>query len=83
MPTTNHNTERELLTEFESYLTSSESTLTCFRLEVVYSGFRASWKNGDYRTIIAVAKKLPDPVLQEDEKLLMYYDSALARLGDE
>ena len=33
----------------------------------------------DYATIIAVAKKVPDDVLQEDEKLLLWYDQALTR----
>jgi hypothetical protein len=28
----------------------------------------------DYATIIAVARKIPDKILQEDPKLLMRYD---------
>ncbi len=34
-------------------------------------------------TIIAVAAKLSETVIQEDEKLLMYYDVALTRLGED
>ena len=30
-----------------------------------------------------MAQKVPESVLQEDEKLLMYYDVATMRLGDE
>ena len=32
--------------------------------------------------IVDLAEKLPETVLQEDEKLLMYYDVASMRLGD-
>ena len=33
----------------------------------------------NYDTIIAVAQKIPEDVLQEDAKLLMWYDQALTR----
>ena len=36
----------------------------------------------DYATIVGVARKLPETVLQEDEKLLMYYDVASMRVGE-
>jgi len=49
----------------------------------VRAGFKACWQERDYGTIVKVAEKLPDAVLQEDEKLLMYYDNALTRLGGE
>jgi len=31
---------------------------------------------------VEVADKLSDKVIQEDPKLLMYYDNALTRLGE-
>ena len=37
----------------------------------------------NYATIVKVATKLPEAVLQEDEKLLMYVDNAQTRLGDD
>jgi hypothetical protein len=37
---------------------------------VLRTGFRTAWANKDYKTIISVAKKLPEETLQEDEKLL-------------
>jgi hypothetical protein len=37
----------------------------------------------EYRTIVSVAERIPDSVLQEDEKLLMYYDVARMRLGND
>jgi hypothetical protein len=42
-------------------------------------GFRSAWANKDYTTIISVANKLPEETLQEDEKLLLWYDQALTR----
>ncbi len=53
------------------------------RLEAVRAGFKHCWQNRDYRTIIAVAQRIPENVLQEDPKLLMWYDQALTRTGDE
>ena len=38
-----------------------------------------SWWNRDSATIISVAKKVPEDVLQEDEKLLLSHDQALTR----
>ncbi len=53
------------------------------RTEAVRAGFKHCWQSRDYRTIIAVAKRIPEDVLQEDPKLLMWYDQALTRLGEE
>jgi DNA modification methylase len=52
------------------------------RMEAVRAGFKYSWQNRDYRTIIAVAQRIPDNVLQEDPKLLMWYDQAVTRQGE-
>ena len=54
-----------------------------FRLEAVRAGFKKAWQERDYPTIIAVARKIPENVLQEDPKLLMWYDQALTRTGEE
>ena len=74
--------ERALLREFDEYKASTQRKLKVFRTEAVRVGFKACWQERDYRTIIKIAEKLPEAVLQEDEKLLMYYDNALTRLGD-
>jgi len=34
----------------------------------------------DFKTIISIAQKVPEEALQEDEKLLFWYDSALTRM---
>ncbi len=53
------------------------------RLEAVRAGFKHCWQNRDYRTIIAVAERIPENVLQEDPKLLMWYDQAITRQGED
>ena len=57
--------------------------LKVFRLEAVRAGFKHCWQTRDYRTIIAVAQRIPETILQEDPKLLMWYDQALTRTGGE
>ncbi|BBD77930.1 DNA methyltransferase [Hydrogenophilus thermoluteolus] len=75
--------ERALLREFEEYRESKQRRLKVFRLEAVRAGFKKAWQDRDYATIIAVARKIPDNVLQEDPKLLMWYDQAVTRVGGE
>ena len=74
--------EKTLLKEFETYKAHTGRKLKEFRLEVMRTGFKTCWGNRDYATIIAVAKKVPDDVLQEDEKLLLWYDQALTRMEE-
>lgn len=74
--------EKTLLREFEDYKTSKAKKLKLFRTESVRVGFKAAYDAKDYATIVSVAQKLPESVLQEDEKLLMYYDVASMRVGE-
>jgi len=53
------------------------------RLEAVRAGFKYCWQNRDYHTIIAVAQRIPENVLQEDPKLVMWYDQAVTRSGED
>lgn len=73
--------ERSLLREFETYKTSKQRKLKLFRLEAVRAGFQRAWQANDYDTILTVARKIPTNVLQEDPKLLMWYDMSLTRTG--
>lgn len=73
--------ERALLREFEEYKNSKQRRIRPVRLEAVRVGFKKAWQERDYATIIAVARKIPESALQEDPKLLMWYDQALTRLG--
>jgi predicted RNA methylase len=61
----------------------SGKKMKVIRLEAVRCGFKHCWQNRDYRTIIAVAQRIPEDILQEDPKLLMWYDQALTRSGKE
>jgi DNA modification methylase len=74
--------ERALLKEFEEYR-QAKKKLKVFRLEAVRAGFKKSWQERDYGTIIGVAEKIPHNVLEEDPKLLMWYDQAVTRMGSE
>jgi DNA modification methylase len=71
--------ERALLKEFEGYQAATGRKLKEFRLEVLRAGFKAAWAAKNYKAIIAIAQKIPEEALQEDEKLLLWYDQALTR----
>lgn len=71
--------EKALLKEFETYAAATGRKLKEFRLEVLRAGFKTAWVNRDYQTIIKVAHKIPEEALQEDEKLLLWYDQAVTR----
>ena len=49
------------------------------RAEAVRAGFKFCWQNRDYETIILMAQRIPSSLLEEDPKLLMYYDQAITR----
>jgi len=71
------------LREFEEYKKHQKKFKRTdkFRLEAVRAGFSKAWHDRDYATIISVANKIPENILQEDPKLLMWYDLALTRTG--
>lgn len=71
--------EKRLLKEFEEYLVG-KGRLKQFRTEAVRVGFARLWEDKDYKNIVKVGDRLPKSVIQEDDKLLMYYDIALSRL---
>jgi len=76
-----HLRERTLLKEFDDYA-AGKGKLKLFRVEAVRAGFKRAWQEHDYETIIEVSERLPTDVLQEDAKLLMWYDQALTRAGE-
>lgn len=75
--------ERALMREFKEYRETKHKRMKVFRLEAVRAGFKKAWQERDYATIIAVANKIPEKILQEDTKLLMWYDQALTRFGED
>jgi DNA modification methylase len=72
--------EKALLKEFEEYK-EAKKKLKVFRLEAIRVGFKKAWQDRDYEVIIAVAEKIPNKVLEEDPKLLMWFDQAVTRTG--
>lgn len=76
--------EKSLLREFESYKTEIEGNkkkLKQFRTEAIRTGFKKAWSEKDFETIVKVGERLPEKVIQEDDKLLMYFDQAQIRIG--
>lgn len=75
--------EKALLKEFEEYKAAKKKFKNTdrFRIEAVRAGFKKAWQERDYAVIVAVANKIPNNVLEEDPKLLMWYDQAVTRLG--
>ena len=75
--------ERVLLQEFKGYRQSRQRRLKMFRLEAVRAGFKMAWQERDYGAIIAVSRKIPEKILQEDPRLIMWYDQAVTRSGED
>lgn len=71
--------QKSLLKEFESYM-ASKGKLKVFRSEAIRAGFSKLWKDKDYKSIVAIAERLPEQTIQEDPNLLMYYDISLNRV---
>ncbi|MGD2158401.1 MAG: DNA methyltransferase, partial [Anaerolineales bacterium] len=70
--------QRALLREFRNYLEGNKR-LRQFRTEAVRAGFADAYQRRDFQTILKVAQRLPERVLQEDPDLLMYFDAASLR----
>ena len=71
--------EKSLLKEFDGYL-ATKGKLKLFRSEAIRAGFARLWKDKNYKLIVETAERLPEQVIQEDDKLLMYYDISLGRV---
>ncbi len=71
--------EKKLLKEFEGYL-ATKGKLKLFRTEAIRVGFAKLWADKNYKLIVETAERLPEKVIQEDDKLLMYYDISLGRI---
>ena len=71
--------EKKLYKEFEGYL-ATKGKLKLFRAEAVRAGFAKLWADKNYKLIVETAERLPESIIQEDDKLLMYYDISLGRV---
>lgn len=72
---------RDLLREYQAYL-DTKGKLKVVRTEALRAGFQAAWQKKDFTTIVQVAKRVPEAVIQEDQSLLMYVDNASLMLGE-
>lgn len=75
--------EKALIREFNLYveeMTKSKKKLKVFRTEAIRAGFKKAWSEKEFQTIITVGDRLPETIIQEDDKLLMYYDNAQIKL---
>ena len=51
-------------------------------MEAVRAGFKKAWQEQNYQTIITVAERIPATILEEDDKLTMWYSMAQTRMGE-
>jgi len=54
----------------------SKKHLKVLLIEAVRAGFKKACRSGRLAVIIAVARKIPENLFQENPKLLMWYDQA-------
>lgn len=73
-----------LLKEFTGYVTAisqpKAKKLKEVRVEALRAGFKNSWEQKDFKTIVILGDMIPQNILLEDEQLLMYYDIAKDRV---
>lgn len=69
---------RALMKEFGEYRQAT-GKLKVIRTEALRAGFKDCWQKQDYHTIVEMAKRVKEEIIQEDPALLMYYDNALTR----
>lgn len=76
--------EKALLREFNQYkdeLEGNKKKLRTFRTEAIRAGFKNAYKEKDFETIVKIGDRIPEKVIQEDDKLFMFYENAKIRLG--
>ena len=71
--------EKKLIKEFESYL-ATKGKLKLFRTEAIRAGFAKLWAEKNFKLIVDTAERLPESVIAEDDKLLMYVDLSAGRV---
>jgi hypothetical protein len=75
--------QKRLMREFDELVATvrtSRRRLKQCRSEVVRAGFKKLWAERDYATIVAIADKLPDAVVNEDMAITLYVDNARGML---
>ncbi|MED3643831.1 hypothetical protein P5F75_10570 [Caldifermentibacillus hisashii] len=62
-------------------LEGNKKKLRTFRTEAIRAGFKRAYKEKDLEIIVKVGDWIPEKVVQEDDKLFMFYENANIRLG--
>lgn len=74
---------RRLQKEFDFYVDQAKNSrvkIKEVRLEALRYGFKECYRAKDFQTIMAVAARIPENLVMEDEVLLQYYDIASSRV---
>ena len=75
--------EKALLKEFRNYVemaSKPRAKLKEVRVEAVRAGFKNCYMNKDFATIVLVAERIPQSLLEVDDILLQFYDIARTRV---
>lgn len=75
---------KALIKEFNGYVELANNPkakrMKEVRVEALRAGYQQCWDTKDFLTIVKISDKIPQNLLLEDEKLLMYYDIAKDRV---
>ena len=74
---------KRLLRQFEEYkkqVSKPKGKIKEARVEALRAGFKQSYQDKDFKTIVQVGDRIPNQLLMEDEVLLLYYDIASSRV---
>jgi hypothetical protein len=74
---------KRLLRQFEEYNKEAlkpKGKIKEARVEALRAGFKQSYQDKDFKTIVTVGDKIPNQLLMEDEVLLQFYDIASSRV---
>jgi hypothetical protein len=74
---------RRLLKRFEEYKEQAfkpKGKIKECRVEALRAGFKQSYQDKDFETIVRVGDRIPNNLLMEDEVLLQFYDIAAAKV---
>lgn len=74
---------RRLLKQFEDYKEQAfkpKGKIKECRVEALRAGFKQSYQDKDFETIVRVGERIPENLLMEDEVLLQFYDIAAGKV---
>lgn len=74
---------RRLLKQFEDYKEQAfkpKGKIKECRVEALRAGFKQSYQDKDFETIVRVGDRIPNNLLMEDEVLLQFYDIAAGKV---